>query len=778
MPSTFKISNLVLICFLLYWPIANARHSVDPIDVLSIHSYHQEYEWTSSQYQSFKNQLENSLSEYTINHSTEYLDTKRILPSDKYRKSFLSYIKEKYGPHIPNLIYVTDDNALNFVHSTASLLGWDVPIVFSGINNTNIYNPHDSHILAGVFEYKDLDSSIKLAKKLNNGATNIIFLGDGGTTDLAIDKIINKERDIDDNINIIHISSPNLDTLINSLSSSGSGTIILTSIGGIRNKDNILLNLKTTIQAIVNTGRKVLAMEDTYLFPGVLGGYINSGKIHGTVAAKISSNIIRHKKNGYDTIQGPSEFVLNYADVIRFNIDLLEAPFNSAKILNAPQSLFDTYPKLIKALLWSISILAFLLLAFIFKSSRKSRLLKKQYTDTLTGLPNRIRLLYDIKRAVTPSLIIIDINNFKSINNLYGLEIGDELLKSFGEKVSSYIDDKYPIYRIGGNQFAILNKNCNIESNPDEYISNLLKNIKNKSYHIGNIDINLTLTAGMSRLEHRFLLPRAEQALQKAKETNKDYCINDKNNDNTDQYQKNLLWAQKLNDALIDDRIVPYFQLISHNRTGERKKYEALVRLISEDGQVIPPSYFLNAAKSTRQYSSLTRIMIDKTLQAITEYDVSISINFTVDDIKNSETIQYFKDKLKEFNVADKVIVELTESEGIDSYSEIAAFTTEIKKLGCKIAIDDFGTGYSNFTHLIHLNVDFLKIDGSIIKNIVKDKNSEIVAKALVQFSNRLGIETIAEFVDSQEVLDKVTEIGIDYSQGYFLGQPSEKIIN
>ncbi len=266
--------------------------------------------------------------------------------------------------------------------------------------------------------------------------------------------------------------------------------------------------------------------------------------------------------------------------------------------------------------------------------------------------------------------------------------------------------------------------------------------------------------------------------IQKAKDNNKDYSVCSSRDDEADQHQKNLVWANKLSSALSDDRIVPYFQVIKHNKTGKKDKFESLVRLIDEEKNVIPPFFFLESAKSTRQYATLTKIMIEKTFRALKNEAISISINFTVNDIRDDKTISFFIQKLKEYQVADRVIVELTESEGIENYNEISEFIKEIKKMGCRVAIDDFGTGYSNFTHLIHLNVDYLKIDGSIIQNIIKDRNAEIVVKAIVESACQLGIETIAEFVDSQEILKKVTELGIDYSQGYFLGKPESNLLH
>jgi len=168
--------------------------------------------------------------------------------------------------------------------------------------------------------------------------------------------------------------------------------------------------------------------------------------------------------------------------------------------------------------------------------------------------------------------------------------------------------------------------------------------------------------------------------------------------------------------------------------------------------------------------------MIDKSFTAVENKNIAVSINFTVDDIRDESTIRYFKSRQAACNVSGNIIVELTESEGIENYSEVSEFIADIKKSGCRVAIDDFGTGYSNFTHLIHLNVDYLKIDGSIINNIVKDKNAEIVAKTLVEFAEKLGIETIAEFVDSEEILQKVKDIGVDYSQGNYLGEPNREL--
>ena len=776
--KTFNKLTFAIVCFIPLAPLVYAKHSAHQLDVLAIHSYHQEYPWTSSQYEAFKRQFKNNLPENTVNFSSEYLDTKRIAPSKQYQKDFLHYLSSKYGKHLPDFIYVTDDNALNFIHSNEKTLNWNVPIIYSGINNLNIKKTNLPYTLAGIFEYKDILSSIALAKKITKKDSKIIFIGDGGVTDKAIREIINNGNYKKNGFEIIHRSFTNINALITRLHSMEEGTVILTTIGRIRDNDNNILKLQTTIKKITNTGRKVLVMEDAYLFEGVLGGYVTSGRIQGESAANIASEIARGNKKGKVEAKSSNEFILSHPEIKHFKININDKLLKKAKIINQPLPLLQRNPEISKWLLWFASILLVIIFGFILNTRRKNIQLKEQYTDSITGLPNRIKLLNDINKATDPCLIIIDINNFKSINNLYGLKVGDDLLRKFGEKISLYVNVEYPVYRAGGNQFAILQENDRVQDEANKYIRKLLKDIQNNNYHIGNIDINLTLTAGVSRNDHDFLIPRAELALLKAKENNKDYIVFENYEEDTEQHHHNILWAQKLNSALADNRIVPYFQLITHNKTKEKNKFEALVRLVDDNGEIISPYSFLEAAKNTRQYASLTKVMMEKTFKIIRDKNISISINFTVEDIRDVKTINFLKSKLEEYNVAEKIIVELTESEGIENYSEVATFIKEIKDLGCRVAIDDFGTGYSNFTHLIHLNVDYLKIDGSIIQNILKDKNAEIVAKTLVDFAKQLGIETIAEFVDSQEIFEKVTEIGIDYSQGFLFGKPQSTLSN
>jgi len=152
------------------------------------------------------------------------------------------------------------------------------------------------------------------------------------------------------------------------------------------------------------------------------------------------------------------------------------------------------------------------------------------------------------------------------------------------------------------------------------------------------------------------------------------------------------------------------------------------------------------------------------------------SINLTIEDILSKETTDYIYMKLENYSNSHNVIFEITESEEVNDYKIINNFIQNIKKFGVKIAIDDFGSGYANFEHILNIDADFIKIDGSLIKNINKDKNARIITEAIIAFSKKLGRKTITEYVHNEEVYEIVKSLGADYSQGFYFGIPSPDI--
>ena len=779
-PSFGKRIHRAIFALLLAMAALTADAAVHPrLEVVIIHSYHQDYPWTSLQYDGFTSTLSRALSGYDINFSAEYLDTKRVKPSTEYLQTFLHYLQAKYRNVTPDLIYVTDDNAMNFMLAVGAGLFPATPVIFSGVNNLSLAETLDRQRITGVFERKRVERSIQLVQRLRPGTERIIFLGDGGPTDRAIGTRIKEVSQQQANLEITHIGRNLLGNLLEVLQAAGPGVVIVTTIGGVHDENGRLLKLDEIMKLVTDTGRMVFVMEDAYFFPGVLGGYVTAARLQGEAAARLAIRIVRGEAvSGIEPVtESPGELVFDWNALQRFGMRPGDGILNEAKIINQPLPFLDRHPVLVRwALGGFFALTAIVIAIFIFVTRRKNRLIAEQTTDDLTGLPNRTRLLQDTRSMPAPRFAVIDINNFKAINSCYGLDIGDTVLIAVSREITHLLPDRVRLYRMGRDQFGVLADRSMDFPSFKQLMAKIIEALRHSQLSIGEPEIHLTVSAGISGRESTSLIAGAEQALHMARDRNEEYAVDEDAREDAERQKQNILWANKLRVALEDGRIRPFFQPIIHNATGRRDKYEALVRLIDEDGSIVPPFRFLEAAKRTRRYAMLTRAMIDQSLGMLGDRPISISLNFTVDDIRNPETVHFFKQKLNEYNVADRIVVELIESEGIENYEEVSRFIAEIKALGCRVAIDDFGTGYSNFTHLMHLNADYLKIDGSIIKHINDDKNSELVTRTLVDFARRLGMETVAEFVHSQAVQDKVVALGVDYSQGYFLGEPGPKL--
>ena len=408
----------------------------------------------------------------------------------------------------------------------------------------------------------------------------------------------------------------------------------------------------------------------------------------------------------------------------------------------------------------------------IHKTEELERILRE---DNLTKEGNRFKLLEDIKRFKKPSLALLDINRFGDINEFYGYEIGDEVLITVAKIFKEHTGNKYTLYRIYSDEFAILADNDEKEHFKN-FIKHIADSISSSPLNIKGKEIYIQMTYSIS-FEEKNELKKTANTIKRYNKNNKDIVVYDKNLGIEKIHEKNILWTSKLKKALESDNIVPYYQAIYNLKTEKIEKYEALVRLIDEDNIAISPFYFLDVAKKSKQYLKLTKEVIRKSFEYFTDKDYEFSINLTLEDITNKNISSYIIDMLKEYNIAPKVVFEIVESEGIQDFEYVNNFIDSVKKLGCKIAIDDFGSGYSNFEYLIKLNADYIKIDGSLIKDILLNKNNQEIVITIVDFAKRQGFKTIAEFVSSKEIFDKVKELGLDYAQGYYIHEPKPEIL-
>jgi len=410
------------------------------------------------------------------------------------------------------------------------------------------------------------------------------------------------------------------------------------------------------------------------------------------------------------------------------------------------------------------------------------KLVRQLYTDSLTGLPNRLSLIKKINASTSPILYLINIDNFKVINDIYGHKIGDELLKEFAKEIAKVLPKtkQFILYRLSADEFAIFFEllGDNIRwSDLDDLALMLTDHISNKTFlNKEMLDINISATIGIAVSKvvgKENLFSSADIALKTAKEKFKPFMYYKEAKEKTDEFKKNLLWIKKLKDAIYQKRVTVYFQPIYNIHTNKIEKYESLVRILDDDDKAIAPVHFLDIAKAAKLYPQITKIVVEHAFEKIKNLPYEVSINLSIEDIVDKNTIEFLISMLKRNKVGKKVVFEILESEGIENYDKVKDFIIQMKKFGCRFAIDDFGSGYSNFGHIMKLQVDYIKIDGSLIKNITYDENSKILVKAIVSFSQEMGLKTIAEFVASKEILEKVKAYGVDYAQGYFVGKPS-----
>jgi len=405
---------------------------------------------------------------------------------------------------------------------------------------------------------------------------------------------------------------------------------------------------------------------------------------------------------------------------------------------------------------------------FIYRNLEivNEELKNRLYYDSLTSLKNRNLLKEELKENGV--LVVIDIDKFSIYNELYGNKVGDKILVELSKIFTSFENlSKNNVYRIGSDEFVFyFNNNINIE----EFLKKLLKKLKNIVLEISNIKFeNLTFKAGVSSIPNH--LDNALIALMQAKKRNKSFYIFSKDDMKKElkKIESALYWTKKIEEAIKKDLIIPLFQPIV-DRNKNIIKYEALMRLKDKD-KLIPP-FFLDIALKNNQYYDLLKIMFAKTVEVITKKQVHLSFNVSYLDLVDDEIFEFLKKEISKLKSIELLTLEILETEKILDYEKINKRILYFKNLGIDLAIDDFGSGYSNYKHILELNVDFLKIDGSLIRNILEDKNSFYVVESIVSFAKKMNIKTVAEFVENEEIFNILKKIGVDYFQGYYFSKP------
>ncbi len=394
-------------------------------------------------------------------------------------------------------------------------------------------------------------------------------------------------------------------------------------------------------------------------------------------------------------------------------------------------------------------------------------------TDTVTALGSRFKLLRDIERGPADQcLALIDMVSFHGVNKLYGTETGDMILKYIGESLSLfYGGTKTTLYRLNADIFGVLSPRA---ENFSTKMERFLEQFSQEKFCLEdtiNTEIPITLTVGIACRQDN-LLTCADSALKEAKRQNKQLMVYNQNLADSDEYKQKMYWIDTVQQAMTEGRLVAYYQPIIDLSTGQICKFETLMRLLDKEGKPVSPGLFLPVLKQTHFYAYMTHAMIEQACAFFKDKHCRFSINFTVDDLLRKETVQLIVDTALRYDVIDRLVLEVVETENIQNYDQALDTIRYLKELGCQISIDDFGSGYSNFSYLTQVSADVIKIDGSLVQAINQDDRTRELISSIVQFAHSSHMKVVAEFIDSEEILQSVKEIGCDMGQGYHFSPP------
>lgn len=440
------------------------------------------------------------------------------------------------------------------------------------------------------------------------------------------------------------------------------------------------------------------------------------------------------------------------------------------KLENDGQDELNLLVNLSYAIFLSLMLAEALIVYFLIKAERAANL------DDVTGIGNRRAIQERMKVYRKPCLFLISLDQFSHVNSIYGSRAGDALLRQVVGRLNRQYGNRAELFRVGSNNFALLFDMLD-GGRYNQMAFELLSLLEDSVYEIQDIPVRISCSVSIADipplLEHANIVLTDLKRRRYAK-----HAVYSNRLGLETAIEGNLKILEQLKTAIDHDRICPHFQPIFCNRTGRIEKHECLIRLETAEGDVIPPIKFLPIARESGLYASLTRIMVEKSLCYFRDKEGDLSINLSPDDILNMETMAFiFAAMDLEPDLARRVTFEILESEKVQNWNAVKEFIQWAKGLGCRIAIDDFGAGYSNFEMILSLQVDYVKIDGSLIKAIDTDRNSETVTRTIIEFARQIGIKTVVEFVHSEAVHAKVCELGADFSQGYYLGMPAADIM-
>jgi len=433
----------------------------------------------------------------------------------------------------------------------------------------------------------------------------------------------------------------------------------------------------------------------------------------------------------------------------------------------------------------------------VFRDVTEERKLAQQLAhqathDTLTGLVNRpeferrlSHLLDSANPHVAHALLYLDLDQFKVVNDTCGHAAGDDLLRQISALLRTKLRARDTLARLGGDEFGVLLEHCSVIE--AERIANSLRELL-QGFRFGWNDRTFTIGVSIG------LVPIAQAGETLAgvfsAADSSCYAAKEKGRNRVHVYQAGdtmlaqrdgeMRWMPRIQQALADERFRLYYQpILPVGSNGPDRTYgEILIRMLDEAGRIVPPGAFLPAAVRYGLMLALDRWVVRRSLEALSAIsdmggDVAFAINISGQSLGAADLLDFVTEQIDSTRVApSKLCFEITETSAVSELTHALRFIDTLKGLGCRFALDDFGTGLSSFSYLKTLPVDYLKIDGGFVTGLVGDDVDQAMVEAIHHVGHMMGLETIAEWVESRAILLKLRQIGVDYGQGYALGHP------
>ena len=424
------------------------------------------------------------------------------------------------------------------------------------------------------------------------------------------------------------------------------------------------------------------------------------------------------------------------------------------------------------AILTVASSVTFLYLA-VLQYLKRRRLHRSLYVDDLTGAYSR-RFLEDQNFRIDLSrylIAIVDIDDFRKVNVTYGPEAGDRILRDLVDLIRKHVGEDSPIVRYAGESFLVLTNRKYVGEDPVEFFEDLRRKVKDHSFLDGRVKVSVSIGLDLSPEKARSLeeaIKRVDTALHSAKRKGKD---------RVEVYEDSLdltggvVSVSEIVKVIEEEKIACLLQPVVDLNTGKVSHHEVLARLMKGNGKILSPSQFLDELKGTYAYVKFTKRILKITVDILeTREDLKLSVNLLPTDLLDRGILDFLK--AIDPKVRSRMLIEITEVEDLPSFSKVKKVIERLRRLGYGICIDDFGSGYSNLHNLTQMNVDYLKIDGSIVRDIDGNYVSFMLTRMVTEFCKEIGVKVIAEYVETRSVLEKLKEIGVRYGQGYLLGKP------